>query len=254
MATALFGGAFFLPLLLSSAAATTTRVSLYLGTGAGDSALQLLDILPSSLDEAFPNGDHNITTFLEDELSSDLLARTDLVIFPGGSGTGQANAIGEVGLALILSWVNAGGAYIGTCAGAFLGMSHIGFYGEPAGFPTQEPWDRGDGNVSVEVLDRGFEDLGLDRDAFAGNVTIMYEEGPVVKASDLPADVNLLALFRTEIASNHPEETEGEMLGTPAITSREVGGGRVVLNSPHPELQPIIPEIYAGEILWALNA
>jgi hypothetical protein len=95
---------------------------------------------------------------------------------------------------------------------------------------------------------------GLDRDAFAGNVTIMYEEGPVVKASDLPADVNLLALFRTEIASNHPEETEGEMLGTPAITSREVGGGRVVLNSPHPELQPIIPEIYAGEILWALNA
>jgi glutamine amidotransferase-like uncharacterized protein len=181
MATALFGGAFFLPLLLSSAAAKTTRVSLYLGTGAGDSALQLLDILPSSLDEAFPNGDHNITTFLEDELSSDLLARTDLVIFPGGSGTGQANAIGEVGLALILSWVNAGGAYIGTCAGAFLGMSyvphpesspkpsaltlsfarsHIGFYGEPAGFPTQEPWDRGDGNVSVEVLDRGFEDLG----------------------------------------------------------------------------------------------
>ncbi|GMH87156.1 hypothetical protein TL16_g10769 [Triparma laevis f. inornata] len=240
-------------LLLNLATATTTRVSLYLGSGTSDNDNDaFLANLPIALSQAFPHGDYTITTFLEDEFSNDLLTKTDLLIFPGGSGNGQATALGDDNLALILSWVNAGGSYIGTCGGSFLGMSHIGFYGTPT--PTlQEPWDRGSGNVSVEVLDVGFEELALDRDIFAGNITIMYYQGPIVKPQDLPSDVNMLAMFRTEIATNHPEETMGEMINTPAITSKEVGKGRVVLNSPHPELQPVVPEIYAGEILWVLK-
>jgi hypothetical protein len=47
------------------------------------------------------------------------------------------------------------------------------------------------------------------------------------------------------------------MINTPAMTSAEYGHGRVVLNSPHPEI-PIedgktLPEIYAGELAWALR-
>ena len=43
----------------------------------------------------------------------------------------------------------------------------------------------------------------------------------------------------------------GEMVGTPAITVLDgYGGGRVVLNSPHPELTPRLPQIYAGELRW----
>ena len=75
-----------------------------------------------------------------------------------------------------------------------------------------------------------------------------------MKTADFPTNVSKLAFFRTEIHSKHTNETKGEMVGTPAITSIDgPGKGRVVLNSPHPELAPQIPQIYAGELLWVLR-
>lgn len=68
-----------------------------------------------------------------------------VVLFPGGSGNGQAKAIGAKGRQAVRDFVSAGGGYIGTCGGAFLGLQHIWFYGYgPAGRgpPTQEPFDR----------------------------------------------------------------------------------------------------------------
>ena len=47
------------------------------------------------------------------------------------------------------------------------------------------------------------------------------------------------------------------MLNTPAITSIDgygEGHGRVILNSPHPELHPQLPEIYAGELRWVTQS
>ena len=46
----------------------------------------------------------------------------DVVVFPGGSGNGQAKAIGLAGLEALRKFVQAGGGYIGTCGGAFLGL------------------------------------------------------------------------------------------------------------------------------------
>ena len=83
-------------------------------------------------------------------------------------------------------------------------------------------------------------------------------QGPIVKDQDLPKNVTRLASFRTEIHSNHPNETKGEMVNTPAITSIGYGRGRVVLNSPHPEIptdaaNKTYPAIYAGELRWVLR-
>jgi hypothetical protein len=70
----------------------------------------------------------------------------------------------------------------------------------------------------------------------------------------MPANVSQLAFFRTEIHSRHTNETAGEMVNTPAITTMDnYGSGRVVLNSPHPELLPQLPQIYAGELQWVLR-
>lgn len=69
---------------------------------------------------------------------------------PPAPAAGQATAIGEEGLAAVRRFVAAGGAYIGTCGGAFLALQHLLLYGlGPAGKgpPTQEPWDRGHGPV-----------------------------------------------------------------------------------------------------------
>ena len=54
------------------------------------------------------------------------------------------------------------------------------------------------------------------------------------------------------------------MVDTPAMTSGSYGKGRVVLNSPHPEIPPEAaaggpsggrtrPEIYEGELAWVLH-
>ena len=70
--------------------------------------------------------------------------------------------------------------------------------------------------------------------------------------------MNQLAFYRSEIHSKHTNETLGEMVDTPAITTLDgyggAKGGRVVLNSPHPELTvPTIPAIYAGELEWIMR-
>jgi hypothetical protein len=72
----------------------------------------------------------------------------------------------------------------------------------------------------------------------------------------------VLSFFRTEIHNEHTNETTGNMVNTPAMTSAIYGEGRVVLNSPHPELPPeeppggaskTRPEIYEGELAWVLR-
>ena len=85
---------------------------------------------------------------------------------------------------------------------------------------------------------------------------------------NVPANVTVLSVFRTEIHSEHTNETTGNMINTPAMTSASYGHGRVVLNSPHSEIPPeheppsrepssgpgrTRPEIYEGELAWVLR-
>ena len=115
--------------------------------------------------------------------------------------------------------------------------------------------------VQLEFTPTGLTQLQLPESTFGPyprNVTIMYWQGPIVKEADLDkwanVSVSKLAFFRTEIHSQHTNETMGEMVNTPAITSLDnYGDGRVVLNSPHPELAPKLPMIYTGELLWVLR-
>ena len=70
--------------------------------------------------------------------------------------------------------------------------------------------------------------------------------------------VTQLSYYRTEIHSLYPNQTTGEMVNTPAMTSLDdyggKGKGRVFLNSPHPELEPLRPEIYVGELRWVTRS
>ena len=189
----------------------------------------------------------------------------DVVIFPGGSGTGQANALGVAGQTAVKEFVRGGGGYIGTCGGAFLAISHLELYGDPHP-PTVEPWARGHGPVSVEFNLKGVSSLQLPESVYGSdkNVTIEYWQGPIIAAADLAKyspQVNVLSVFRTEIHSEHTNETTGNMVNTPAMTSAQYGKGRVVLNSPHPEIPPELPpgseertrpEIYEGEVSGVL--
>ena len=241
------------------------RIGFYQGNGTSHPGANdgFYTVLNDAAASAFGADGFSIRNHSDTDVAGITRADHDIMVFPGGSGNGQANAVGESGLAALRRFVAAGGGFVGTCGGAFLGLQHAHFYGDgPAGRgpPTQEPFDRGHGNVSVEFTMQGLSalQLGDETGPFGGNVTIMYWQGPIVQPTDMPTNVSQLAFFRTEIHSRHTNETSGEMVNTPAITTLDgfggKGGGRVVLNSPHPELQPQLPEIYAGELNWVLSS
>lgn len=236
-------------------AANSVRIALYGGGGAilGDKDYPYQKTLEQAAESAFRNS--SVTVLLEDDIRRNLTNDAfDAVFFPGGSGHAQATALGAEGLAAVRAFVSAGGGYIGTCAGAFLGMSSLLFYGEGPSGQGPPAQSLGTGTVQVEFTDQAFQDLALDRLAFSGNVTIFYMGGPVVAPESLPASVSVLAWYRSKLPSMSPGGDEG--LNTPAVTSSEYGGGRVVLNSPHAEhtkSAPIGPAFYRGELEWIIR-
>ena len=212
-----------------------------------------------------------LTNLTEQNITEHLTTRNfNVVIFPGGSGDGQSNALGADGRAAVQAFVRAGGGYIGTCGGAFLALGHLALYGSPPP-PTVQPWARGHGPVAVEFTPKGVSSLHLPAPVYGAgrNVTIEYWQGPIIATADLAKyapQAEVLSVFRTEIHNEHANETTGNMVNTPAVTRALYGSGRVILNSPHPEIPPETsggqpglppgrtrPEIYQGELEWVLE-
>ena len=52
------------------------------------------------------------------------LDQFDLVLFPGGSGSKQAEGLNKAGREDVKKFVRKGGGYIGICAGSYLATSH----------------------------------------------------------------------------------------------------------------------------------
>ena len=189
--------------LLASSASATTHLAFYNGNGTSSHANgPFFSTLTEAARSAFGTQGFTLTNMTDKAVASVTRSAFDVVVFPGGSGNGQAEAIGAAGIAALRQFVAAGGGYIGTCGGAFLGLQHVLFFGDGPGGrgpPTQEPFDRGHGNVSVEFSPAGLRDLKLDTARFGGgkNVTILYWQGPIVKPMDLPTNVSQLGTFRT---------------------------------------------------------
>ena len=152
--------------LLACSASATTHLAFYNGNGTSLHANgQFFATLNDAARSAFGAHDFTITNITDKAVAGVTRSTFDVIIFPGGSGNGQAEAIGPAGIAALRKFVAAGGGYIGTCGGAFLGLQHALFYGDGPlgrGPPTQEPFDRGHGNVSVEFSPTGLRELKLD--------------------------------------------------------------------------------------------
>lgn len=238
----------------AAAVAKPVRVALYGGQGAilGDKDYPYQATLEQA---AAALGESSVTVLLEDGVRQNLTNDAfDVVFFPGGSGSGESKGLGAGGVAAVRAFVAGGGGYIGTCAGSFLGMDSLLFYGAgPAGRGPAGLRSLGTGTVQVEFTEQAFQDFGFDRTALSGNLTIFYQGGPVVAAAALPANVSVLAWYRSSLPSWLPGP---QGVDTPAVTSVEYGAGRVVLNSPHPEHTQsggIGPAVYQGELEWVLR-
>jgi type 1 glutamine amidotransferase len=218
------------------------KVAIYQGPGAPESSAQNV----SKVVKLIPGATAQIIN-AEEVASLDLTA-FDTVVFPGGSASQQAKAIGDAGRAKLKDYVKNGGGYVGICAGAYLACTNFEWsLGILNARTVSSKWMRGSGYVDLEVAHDGRPILGDVGEVFK----VRYNNGPIIKPSaqaDLPS-YRALSFFRTEVAKNGTPV--GVMVDSPAQAVSTYGKGRVFISSPHPENTPGLEFLIPRGILWA---
>lgn len=146
----------------------------------------------------------------------------DVLVFPGGSGSGQAKSLGEKGKEKVIAHLKKGKGVIGICAGAYLMLQDGGMPLVDGVLLDGEHWARGKGSVELKVDSKIFSKKGT--------FTIHYENGPLIQpAKTKLSDYAPLATFASDI------QKKQTMIGAHAVVAAEYEKGRIVLFSPHPE-------------------
>jgi predicted deacylase len=231
----------------------TLRVALYDSGGVGGSG-------PRNVQEVMKTIPRSLTWRIgPSDIREGVLDHFEVVIFPGGSGSKQAAALGIEGRKQVRTFVEGGGGFVGICAGAYLAAANykwslkIGDYKtfcearEIPGIGRKSMWYRGPSStVEMELTDEGRRILG-ER---AGPFPVRYHNGPIVSPANLSnlPDYQVLAWFRSEVAHYDPQK--GTMVNTPAIITGAFGKGRVLSISPHPESSKDLRSMVARGIRW----
>jgi len=218
------------------------KVGIYSGLGAPQSSVDAVVKIMKPFPEA-------TTVILSGEdVATQNLAAYDVLVFPGGSGSGQSKGIGEAGLENVREFVSNGGGYVGICAGAYLACSNFSWgLGILNAGTVSNLWRRGQAILDLEMTEAGKPLLGDVKDVFK----VRYNNGPILKPwtrTDLPA-YTPLTLFRTEVAKNG--SPVGVQVNTAAQAIGTFGKGRVFVSSPHPEGTPGLENLIPRGIFWA---
>ncbi len=229
------------------------QVGLFDGPGTGSGGKQ---DFPKILDQADGVQVHFIGA---DDIQPQVLQQFDVLLFPGGSGSKQAHAIGAERREHVRRFVRNGGGYLGVCAGAYLCSGHYSwslnlvdaevFTGakEIPGVGRKQMWYRGNATrVSLELSERGKQIFT----EVAPTFDVRYHNGPILSPNENPniEDFVPLAWFRSEQVRYAPQR--GTMVDTPAIVSGRFGAGRIISISPHPEADEALKSIITHSIRW----
>jgi hypothetical protein len=185
------------------------------------------------------------------DVNAGMLSQFDVVLHPGGSGSGQANSLGELGRAKEVEFIRDGGGYLGVCAGGYLAACNYSWSLAILDARTIDTknghWRRGRAQLEIELTAAGLNLFG-DQDP---NFDVKYANGPIYAPGDrdeIP-DYETLALYRGEVADNGT--SKGVMPGTPALIRGPFGEGRAVAFSPHPEDTKSIQHFIRDAVIWA---
>ncbi len=234
------------PWRLIDPASPRIKVAIY--AGGGSATTPGLSAYPASLDRAADIIEYTYVGPVE-LARADSLKPFDVVVFCGGSGSGQAKSLAAAGAANVKAFVRRGGGYVASCAGAYLAT---------AGYPwslglvaadtvDSKHWARGSGPVDIELTDEGRKILGN----YQGLQSVRYANGPLLGPAKDPRGVapyTVLAHYRSDMAKNVPG---GVMPGTPAMIAGTYGEGRVLCFSPHPEYTEPLKGMIVRAVTWA---
>lgn len=218
------------------------RVALYDGPGSAGKGIPRMTELLSGRRE------FQLTKVKPEAITTVKRENYDVVIFTGGSGSGQSKAIGDSGIKMVKTFVDQGGGYVGICAGAYLACSGFSWGAKVMDSKTvSSKWKRGVAMVEMELTPEGRAILG----DYVGSMQVKYANGPIIApfGDDKIPDYKPLSRFTTEVAENG--SPPGVMKGAPAIAAGECGQGRVLVISPHPEQTPGLDEMVRNAIRWS---
>jgi glutamine amidotransferase-like uncharacterized protein len=233
-----------------SRAATHSRSPIRVGcfdiTGSGDcaSARKMGRCLASS-------AEFTVAAITAEDIRRGGLAKIDVLICPGGSGSKQAKALGADGRDAIRAFVRNGGGYVGFCAGSYLASSNydwsLGILN--AKVVDSAHWARGTGDVILKITPEGNRILGTS----AGTVTCYYGQGPLLAPAHhgKTPDCQVLATYSSELTKHGAPG--GVMIGTTAIAMGSYGKGRVLCFSPHPERTKGLEGFVPHAVRWAAD-
>jgi type 1 glutamine amidotransferase len=189
-----------------------------------------------------------VVVLSEQDVGTLNLSAYDVLVFPGGSGSGQSKGIGEAGLKNVREFVSNGGGYVGICGGAYLACSNFSWgLGIINAGTVSSKWRRGQAMLDLELAQAGPELLGDVK----GTFKVRYHNGPILKPADR-TDIppyTALTVFKTEIADNGTPA--GAQVNSPAHVISTFGKGRVFISSPHPENTPGLENFIPRGIFWA---
>lgn len=218
------------------------NVAIFEGSGASDGGIENTEGRIKSIPQA------SVTRMKAAEWATIDLKPFDVVVFSGGSGSVQAEAIGEAGRNKVREYVRNGGGYVGICAGAYLACSNFKWsLGILNASTVSSKWQRGQNFVDLEITDEGRRLLGDVK----GTFKVRYHNGPIIKPverTDVPA-YTPVTVFRSEIAEYG--SPVGVMVNSPAQALGAFGKGRVFISSPHPENTPGLEHLIPRGVLWA---
>ena len=217
-------------------------IGVYKGDGASDSRNAVIGVLKKQPGFA-------VRDVTADDIKAGKLAGLDVLIHPGGSGGGQGRALGPEGREAERKFIEAGGGFIGVCAGAYLATCDYEWSLNvlDAKVVDRAHWNRGFGNVELELAPQAKQVLGVE----AQNRTIYYHQGPLLAPASNPdiPDYEELANFDTEIVKNGA--SPGVMTGCTAIAIGQFKEGRVFCFSPHPEHDSPTQPMLIRAVEWA---
>ena len=188
----------------------------------------------------------------------------DVVVFPGGSGSAQADALEPDGRIRVCEFVAAGGGYVGICGGAFLASAHYGWSLAllPATVMTSQPtpgadprvglWFRGaPADVTIEITDAATRIAGHLRPTEIRKV--QYHNGPIFTQRSTPPLEPFVTVARYRSEVWRVDEQRGTMVDTPAIVATTFGAGRVLAIGPHLEEGPAHAGLLLDLMRWSLG-
>ncbi len=218
------------------------KVAIFVGNGASDGGIENVAGRITSIPQA------TVTRVKAAEWAEIDLKPFDVVVFSGGSGSAQAEAIGEAGRNNVREYIRGGGGYVGVCAGAYLACSNFKWsLGILNASTVSSKWMRGQAFLDNEVTEAGRKLLG----DVNGTFKVRYHNGPIIKPAerpDMPA-YTPVTVFKSEIAEYG--SPVGVMVDSPAQALGTFGKGRVFISSPHPENTPGLEHLIPRGVLWA---